>query len=263
VTFRLPFPTSTISSPFGMRVNPITGVKKLHTGTDFAVKAGTPIPAIAAGTVVGKGSNLNKTSGYGHWVRVRAENGLYYLAAHMQAASPLAVGQAVKLGTVLGNVGSTGASTGPHLHLGLSTGVEAGFIDLVSYVRSQVAPPAAPAPIAGTYTVQRGDTLSAIAARHGTTWQALYALNRATIGANPNRIFAGQVLRIAGAAPAAPAPAPKPVARTYTVKRGDTLSGIATRLGVRGGWRALYNANRSVVGSNPNRIFAGQVLTLP
>ena len=268
MTWRLPFPTDKITSPYGMRVNPITGVRKMHNGTDFRAASGTPIPAVSAGVVVGKGANMDKTSGFGNWVRIQADNGMYFFAAHMREASPLAIGQRVNLGTVIGNVGTTGASTGPHLHLEITSGVGTGHVDPVSYIRSQNVPPApTPVPVAGTYTVQRGDTLSKIAAKHGTTWQNLYALNKATIGSNPNRIFAGQVLRLPGATPApapAPAPAPpKPQVRTYTVQRNDTLSGIAKRFNVKGGWQALYIANRSVIGPNPNRIFAGQVLRLP
>ncbi|HET9476473.1 MAG TPA: LysM domain-containing protein, partial [Dehalococcoidia bacterium] len=55
-------------------------------------------------------------------------------------------------------------------------------------------------------------------------------------------------------------PAPGP--RTYTVARGDTLSGIATRLGI-ADWRRLYEANRATIGPDPNRIYPGQVLVLP
>lgn len=61
----------------------------------------------------------------------------------------------------------------------------------------------------------------------------------------------------------APKPRPRPVARTYTVRAGDTLSGIAGRLHVAGGWQSLYRLNRTVIGANPNLIRAGQVLRLP
>lgn len=57
-------------------------------------------------------------------------------------------------------------------------------------------------------------------------------------------------------------PAPKPSPKTYTVKSGDTLSGIAKQFGI-SSWQTLYNTNRTVVGSNPNKIFPGQKLTIP
>jgi LysM repeat protein len=68
------------------------------------------------------------------------------------------------------------------------------------------------------------------------------------------------VTALRGGVVAPPAPAPEP--RTYTVVRGDTLSGIAGRLGI-GDWRRLYEANRGVIGPDPNRIYPGQVLVLP
>ncbi|MEO8457957.1 MAG: LysM peptidoglycan-binding domain-containing protein [Chloroflexota bacterium] len=59
-----------------------------------------------------------------------------------------------------------------------------------------------------------------------------------------------------------PSPAPEPAPRTYTVQSGDTLSGIAQKLGL-SGWQSLYQANAGVIGGDPNRIYAGQVLVLP
>ena len=113
----------------------------------------------------------------------------------------------------------------------------------------QPEPPApAPAPLPGTYTVRAGDTLSGIAARHGTTWQTLARLNNIP---NPDLIHPGQVLTLPTAASGAPA-------RTYTVKPGDTLSAIATRHGTT--WQRLAQLNGL---ANPDLIHPGQVLRLP
>jgi len=114
---------------------------------------------------------------------------------------------------------------------------------------------AKPATAAARYVVRPGDTLSGIAAaldvRGG--WQALYETNRTVIGTDPDVIQPGTVLVLPGRATPA----------RYTVQAGDSLSGIAAALGVRGGWQALYAANRTVIGPDPDVIHTGTVLVLP
>jgi LysM repeat protein len=123
-----------------------------------------------------------------------------------------------------------------------------------------VATTPAPAPAtssATSYTVKSGDTLSGIAARFGTTTRKLMNLNNIT---DANRIRIGQELRLPGASAetVAPAPAPAPSARTYTIKSGDSLSGIAARFGTT--TRKLMNLNNI---TDANRIRIGDVLKLP
>jgi murein DD-endopeptidase MepM/ murein hydrolase activator NlpD len=253
-------PTWKITSPFGVRVNPVTGVRRLHGGTDFGQDSGAAIKAVAPGTVESKGVNLNKQSGYGHWVRVRHYDGSRGMYAHLVAASPLTVGQAVDHNTVIGGVGSTGASTGPHLHLEII--VNGTPVDPIPYAKARPIQ-VGPAPTAGgrVHVVARGESLSGIAGKYGTTWQALYAANKSVIGANPNRIFAGQALTVSSAAPAAaPVAPPAPVQRVHTVGRGESLSSIAGKYKTT--WQKIYADNRGVVGSNPNKIFAGQRLVI-
>lgn len=126
------------------------------------------------------------------------------------------------------------------------------------------APAPAPAP---TYTVQSGDSLSAIAGRvlgDMNRWTELYELNRDQIP-DPNVIYAGLVLKLPGGASAAPAPAPKPAAPapTYTVQSGDSLSAIAGRvLGDMNRWGEIFELNRDQL-ANPNVVHAGMVLKLP
>jgi LysM repeat protein len=105
------------------------------------------------------------------------------------------------------------------------------------------------------YVVRSGDTLSGIAARFAVRggWPALYAANRRAIGPDPDIIRAGTVLVLRGR---------KAPAR-YTVAAGDTLSGIAAEFAVRGGWPALYAANRRAIGPDPDVIHARTVLTFP
>ena len=104
------------------------------------------------------------------------------------------------------------------------------------------------------YAVRPGDTLSGIAARFAVRggWPALYAANRPLIGSDPNTIRPGTVLVLPGRM--------APV--RYTVAAGDTLAGIAAVFAVRGGWPALYAANRRVIGPDPNTIRPGTVLTV-
>jgi len=89
-------------------------------------------------------------------------------------------------------------------------------------------PAPAPQPSGKTYTVQKGDNLSAIAAKFSTTWQALYNANKAVIGPDPNVIKPGQVLRVDGGS----SPAPAPAQPTYhKVAAGDTNGKLASRYG--------------------------------
>ncbi len=99
------------------------------------------------------------------------------------------------------------------------------------------------------YVVKKNDTLSGIASKYGTTYQKLASYNNIS---DPNKIYTGQVIKIPGNGPINPT--------TYIVKKGDTLSGIASKYGTT--WQKLYEKNKSVIGSNPNKIYAGQVLTI-
>ncbi len=100
-----------ISSPFGTRVDPISGEIKTHGGTDIAAPLGTPILAAADGVVVA--ATWHNTSGY--YVRIKHNNTYSTLYAHCSVLYVTA-GQEVKQGQVIADCGSTGYSTGPHLH---------------------------------------------------------------------------------------------------------------------------------------------------
>ena len=107
-----------ISSEYGWRKNPVSGVNKLHAGIDFAAPAGTPIYAAASGYVQVAGWS---TGGYGNYVIIyhgKMSDGNTYttLYAHMRSVATSA-GKYVKQGELIGYVGSTGNSTGNHLHL--------------------------------------------------------------------------------------------------------------------------------------------------
>ena len=100
-----------ITSPFGTRVHPVTGARKLHDGTDFGVPCGTPVHAAGSGTVVSR----RFSGAYGNRVIVRHADGLETSYNHL-ASQSVSVGQRVTTSTIVGRVGSTGLSTGCHLH---------------------------------------------------------------------------------------------------------------------------------------------------
>lgn len=99
-----------ISSPFGYRIHPVLHTVRMHTGIDYAAPSGTPIKATADGVITFKGWK----GGYGNTVMIRHSNGVETLYGHMSAFTP-AQGT-VRAGEVIGFVGTTGRSTGPHLH---------------------------------------------------------------------------------------------------------------------------------------------------
>lgn len=103
------------------------------------------------------------------------------------------------------------------------------------------------------YTVVAGDTLSGIASKYGTTYQKLAEYNGIS---NPDLIIVGQKIKIPSKSNDSTSTSSS---KTYTVQKGDTLSGIANKLGI-SDWHTLYNNNKSVIGSNPNLIYPGQVL---
>lgn len=107
----LPASLEYISSGFGFRSDPFTGVGAFHPGLDFRGPLGAPIYAAARGTV----SFVGQRSGYGNCVEITHGNGLITRYAHMSGFRT-AIGKAVGPGEVIGVIGSTGRSTGPHLH---------------------------------------------------------------------------------------------------------------------------------------------------
>ncbi len=108
-----------VSSNFGFRTHPISGYKKMHQGIDFAAGTGTPVVAPADGVVV----EARRWGGYGNWLRIRHNNGLESGYGHLSRyGSGIRAGQRVSQGQIVAYVGSTGASTGPHLHYELWRG---------------------------------------------------------------------------------------------------------------------------------------------
>lgn len=122
-----------MSSKYGYRTHPVTGKKmSFHTGVDFPAASGTKIFAANSGTVI-----LAKYyGGYGNCVMINHGGGIVTLYAHMKSTPPVKVGQKVTIGDVVGYVGTTGSSTGNHLHFEVRVNgqhvdpIEKGYIKL-------------------------------------------------------------------------------------------------------------------------------------
>ncbi len=110
---KTPIDGARISSGFGMRHHPVLGYNKMHKGMDFAAPTGTPIYAAGDGVVEKAGRN----GGYGNYIRIRHNSKLKTAYAHLhRISSRVKPGARVKQGQIIGKVGTTGRSTGPHLH---------------------------------------------------------------------------------------------------------------------------------------------------
>ena len=106
----------TVTSPFGMRVHPVLGVSRMHNGIDMACAQGTPIYATRAGKVT---VASYQAGGAGNYVSINHLDGFASIYMHM-THYVVSAGQTVSQGQLIGYVGSTGLSTGPHLHFGIS-----------------------------------------------------------------------------------------------------------------------------------------------
>ena len=110
---KTPINGARLSSSFGMRKHPITGFTKMHQGTDFAAPLGTPIMASGSGTI----TRAKWCGGGGNCIKIKHNSTYQTIYAHMQSfAKGMKVGKKVRQGQIIGYVGSTGISTGPHLH---------------------------------------------------------------------------------------------------------------------------------------------------
>ena len=117
------------TSGFGVRVDPFVGRPAMHTGLDFRAAMGDPVRATANGKVVSAGWG----GGYGRMVEIDHGNGLSTRYGHLSAIN-VSVGQSVKIGQVVGEVGSTGRSTGPHLHY--ETRIDGEAVDPQKFLRA-------------------------------------------------------------------------------------------------------------------------------
>lgn len=231
--------------------------KGVHNGVDL-VGAGYTLDYIVAhsdGTVVTVVSNCNRNTYYttkeriyGNYVKIKHDDGYYTLYAHLKYGTvAVSKGQRVTRGQVLGYMGNTGYSNGAHLHWEVRNTSDT-RIDPTPYIDADLPgeKPQPTPPGETVYIVQKGDTLSGIAAKYGTTWQVLAEYNKI---ANPNLIYPDQIIVI-----------PNGTEQTYVVQKGDTLSSIAAKYGTT--WQSIYEKNKDTIGDNPNLIKPGQVLKI-
>ena len=120
-----------MSSPFGMRMDPFNGRPAIHTGIDLRGEVGEPVRATAAGRV----SLAGREGGYGNMVEIDHGNGLATRYGHLSEID-VKVGQMVRIGETIGHIGSTGRSTGPHLHY--ETRVNGEAVDPQRFLRAGV-----------------------------------------------------------------------------------------------------------------------------
>ena len=110
---KTPINGARLSSSFGMRKHPIDGYNKMHRGTDFAAPMGTPIMASGSGII----KRARWCGGGGNCIKIKHNNAYQTVYAHLKNfARGIKEGVRVKQGQIIGYVGSTGKSTGPHLH---------------------------------------------------------------------------------------------------------------------------------------------------
>jgi murein DD-endopeptidase MepM/ murein hydrolase activator NlpD len=130
-----PIPNSPITSGFGARMDPFLGRPAMHTGIDFRAVSGSLARTTSGGTVISAGYN----GGYGNMVEVDHGNGISTRSGHLSRID-VTVGQVVAKGAVIGETGSTGRSTGPHLHYEVR--VDGAAVNPMTFIKagSEIAP---------------------------------------------------------------------------------------------------------------------------
>ena len=248
---------------YGARIDPISGEQAFHAGLDFAGNTNDPIYATMSGTVMVAEFN---NGGLGNVIWIKHDNDNYFSAyAHLETFN-VSAGDKVTKGQQIGGMGTTGYSTGVHLHFVIATVLWGNKADTtidpeVYLATSQggggdTSTPSGNVPTNSKttfdkyakgyeaemiYTVKSGDTLSGIASKYGSNINAIASLHDIQ---NKDRISVGQKLYV-----------PVGKSSTYTVKSGDTLSGIAKKYATS---VATLQSKNNI--KNPDKIYVGQVL---
>lgn len=261
-------PGTPITSPYSTRINPVTGLPENHLGTDWGGASGDPIFAIMSGVVVVAGSD----GVMGNYVILKhTADGKYSRYQHLSAYS-VSTGQTVTKGSQIATMGTTGESTGVHLHMTVSDSQWAGYMDPEIYLGTALPggdTGQQPLPNGNIpthteqtytpqkeeqdmiYTVKAGDSLSAIAARYAVQMASIKKVSAIN---NPNMLRVGENLYIPGKA----AGSSLVGTVTVTVKAGDTLGAIAARYNMT--LNKLLTFNPAI--KDPNKIYVGQKITI-
>ena len=232
--------------------------KGTHNGIDLVgyKNALDYIIAHSDGEVVSVRSNYKTTdktgNSYGNYVKIKHNNGYYTLYAHLKYGSvTVQKGDKVEKEQFIGYMGATGHCTGAHLHFEVRNTSDT-KIDPTPYINADLPTvEEKEEPTEETvYVVKKGDTLSGIASKYGTTYHKLAEYNNIE---NPNLIYVGQKIVIPGTSTST-------TGTTYTVQKGDNLTKIAKKYNTT--WKKIYEDNKDVIGNDPNLIKAGQVLKI-
>lgn len=252
-----------LTSHFGPRIDPITKQQgSFHNGLDISAAgiSGANIYSVLPGRVIESNYRAN---GLGHYVVIEHDKGFTTTYAHMQQSSRFRVGDTVSTDDVIGSAGTTGRSTGPHLHLEMTIdGSKVNpyeFLKLAEGIKTE------------SYTVVRGDTLSKIAKEFDTTVAKLKQDNNL----NSDLILVGQRLEVNKIVEdeeepieevTIPATSVKetpqggeniPLNTTYRIKSGDTLYKIANK------HNTSVNSIKSLNNLKSNLIITGRTLNIP
>lgn len=266
-------PGTPITSPFSQRINPVTGLPENHLGTDWGGALNDPIYAIMGGTVIA--SATDPVMGE-HIIIQHTADTKFSRYQHLNSRM-VSTGASVSRGQQIAAMGTTGESTGVHLHMSVSTSQWSGYIDPEVYLATaQGGGGQQPTPSGSVssdteqaqseqkektemiYTVKAGDTLGAIAKRYGASVSSIRKIEPIK---NINLINVGEVLYIPGSSKiydvnsAYPGSVPR---GTYTVKAGDTLGAIASKNGMT--YQNLLTFNPSI--KDPDKIYPGQIIQL-
>ena len=232
--------------------------KDTHKGIDLVGTGYTTdyIVAHSDGEIAGIRSNYKTTdktgNSYGNYVKIKHGNGYYTLYAHLKYGSvTVQKGDKVSKGQVIGYMGATGHATGAHLHFEVRNTSDT-KIDPTPYIDGDL-PEVEEEKEEQTgeviYVVKKGDTLSGIASKYGTTYQKLAEYNNIE---NPNLIYVGQKIVIPTTSSSS--------SITYTVQSGDNLSKIAKKYNKKK--KKIYEDNKAIIGDDPDFLKVGIVLTI-